>query len=79
MKHELKTWVEFFEDILKGNKKFEIRKADRDFQVGDILVLKEFDNNTLEYSGREINKIVTWIMKGGKFGLEDGYVVMSIE
>lgn len=41
--HELKTWSKPFEAILKGEKTYEIRKEDRSFEVGDSLLLKEFD------------------------------------
>jgi hypothetical protein len=40
--HELKTWPEYFKAIKKGEKTFELRKNDRDFEKGDILVLREF-------------------------------------
>ncbi|EKE9396609.1 DUF3850 domain-containing protein, partial [Listeria monocytogenes] len=40
--HELKILPEYYEDIVAGRKTFEIRKNDRDFQVGDYLILKEF-------------------------------------
>lgn len=42
--HYLKTWPEFYDAILKGEKPFEIRRNDRDFRVGDFLVLQEFDS-----------------------------------
>lgn len=38
--HELKTWPDFFRDVADGRKKFEIRKDDRDYKVGDLLRLK---------------------------------------
>ena len=40
--HELKSWEEFFQDVVDDIKTFEIRKNDRKFKVGDLLVLREF-------------------------------------
>ena len=42
MTHELKTWPEFFGPVWTGEKKFEIRKNDRDFAPGDTLLLREY-------------------------------------
>ena len=38
--HELKLDVKYFNDVKLGFKNFEIRKNDRDFQVGDILEMR---------------------------------------
>lgn len=38
--HELKLDPKYFEDVKTGKMKFNIRKNDRDFQVGDVLELK---------------------------------------
>jgi murein L,D-transpeptidase YafK len=76
--HELKTNVEFFTAIYSGNKQFEIRKDDRDFEVGDELVLKEYSRENLQYTGRFLHRKVDYVLRGGQFGLEDGYVIMSI-
>lgn len=78
MIHELKTWPEFFEAVLNGNKTFEVRRDDRGFSVGDILHLKEYDISLNRYTGRELAKTVTYILRGGKFGIEVGYVVMGL-
>jgi hypothetical protein len=42
MTHELKSTPDFFKAIRSGHKTFEIRENDRNFKVGDVLVLREF-------------------------------------
>jgi hypothetical protein len=37
MKHELKTWTEYYNAVFDGNKTFEVRKNDRNYQVDDVL------------------------------------------
>jgi len=51
VRHELKTWPQFFQPILNGIKRFELRRDDRleSFQVGDELLLKEWDPATFEH------------------------------
>lgn len=39
--HEWTVSPEDFDAITSGKKKFEIRKQDRDFTVGDLLILRE--------------------------------------
>lgn len=78
MTHELKTWPGYFEEIFMGHKTFEIRKNDRDFKKGDILILKEYIPSTKEYTGRQMARNVLYLLDGGVFGIEEGYVVMSI-
>ena len=78
MIHELKTWCAQYDAIEKGEKTFEVRKNDRSFLKGDLLILKEWDNEKQEYTGRKISKIVKYILDGGQFGIEQGYVCMSI-
>lgn len=86
MNHELKTDPDAYDDVRIGIKKFEIRKKDRDFRVGDILVLQETkhtgaqmaDGAPLVYTGDELRVLVTHIMQGPIYGLADGWVIMSI-
>ena len=35
--HELKIKEEYWNAILRGDKTFELRKNDRDYQVGDLI------------------------------------------
>ena len=78
MNHALKTWPEYFRAIANGSKTFEIRKADRPFAVGDTLVLREFDPETGEYTEFVLCRTITYILNGGQFGIESGYVVLGL-
>mgnify|MGYP003403112388 CR=1 FL=1 len=78
MIHSLKTWPEYFEAVLSGKKNFEVRKNDRDYNVGHVLILKEWNPETESYTGREIARGVSYILHGGSFGIESGTVVMSL-
>lgn len=75
MKHELKTEPRFFEASKLGLKLFEIRKNDRNFQVGDKLLLQEFIPETQEYTGRVVERRITYITD---FEQKENYVVMAI-
>lgn len=63
MKIEKKVLPEYFEKILSGEKKFELRLADWQCAPGDILVLKEWNPETKEYTGREVKKEVGYVVK----------------
>ncbi len=80
--HELKTWPEYFYAIENGTKTFELRVNDRDFQVGDILVLKEYRPHFETFTGREIRKRVSYVMSHGLAAeneiLREGYVALGI-
>lgn len=69
---ELKISPEFMEAQLNGLKNFEIRKNDRNFEVNDMLWLREWSNG--EYTGRNISVSVTFITD---YKQMPGYVVMS--
>lgn len=75
--HNLKCWLEPFEEIVQGKKRFEYRFNDRNYKVGDLLILCEWDPKKEDYTGRVLRKRVVSILKEG-FGLAKGYCVMSI-
>lgn len=62
-----KVWPIYFDAILAGKKKYELRLNDFDIQEGDTLLLEEWDPETKSYSGRKIEKKVTYV---GKFDVK---------
>jgi hypothetical protein len=79
MTHALKIWPQFYQEVEDGNKTFEVRKNDRDFKTGDVLLLQEWDPVTEKYTGNECYKVITYILPAGtNIGIHSDYVVMSI-
>jgi len=77
--HELKTYPEYFEQIWEGKKDWELRKNDRNYKFNDTLILKEWDWRVNEYTGREIEAVVCYVLKGvPEFGLMSGYCILSL-
>lgn len=74
--HELKTYPEYFQETLNANKLFECRLNDRNFQVGDTVILKEWSGSS--YTGREITSTIKYILDNFE-GLTDGYVMLSLD
>jgi len=62
-KIEKKVWPEYFRAIIDGKKTYELRLADFECKEGDILVLNEWNPDTKEYTGRKIEKTVTYVGK----------------
>ncbi|MGG0667826.1 DUF3850 domain-containing protein [Lederbergia citrisecunda] len=72
--HHLKILPEYFEPVRYGLKTFEIRKNDRDYHVGDTLILKEFKDEC--FTGNIVKAVVTYITD---YAQQDNYVVMAID
>lgn len=78
--HELKTDILFYGAVACGNKTFEIRKDDRNFQVGDILHLQEYRPLEGKYTGNSLKMVITYILSYAPYyGLKPGYVIMGIK
>jgi hypothetical protein len=89
VKHDLKTWPEFFDAVDRGEKTFEVRRDDRGFQVGDTLVLERWQpagDGSGSYVDREgirtprparIDVRVTYKLAGGRFGIDPNYCVLG--
>lgn len=86
MIHRLKTDSLAFDDIASGVKRFEIRFNDRDYEVGDILILEKTkcsgeeirSGKPLVFTGDVVSVDVTHILKGPIYGLAGGWVIMSL-
>ena len=80
MLHTLKTSMPYFEAVKSGDKNFEVRRDDRGFQKGDILELICIDAAGMVVGNMPpICRRVKWILTGGQFGIEAGYVVLALE
>ncbi len=84
MNLEKKVQPEYFQKILNGDKKYELRLADFDINEGDILILREWDPEIKDYTGRTIEKKVTMVLKTNELNFwakEDiekyGYQIIS--
>jgi len=67
-KIEKKVWPEYFQAILDGKKNYELRLADWSCNEGDVLVLKEWNPETKNFTGRECEKGVTYV---AQFKIDD--------
>ena len=75
---EKKILPEYFEAVIHGKKTFEIRKDEDDIQVGDAIILKEWDGE--KYTGRETGRNISYVLRNvPQYGLSDGYCIMSWE
>lgn len=78
--HELKIIKNFCDDILNGEKSFEIRENDRGYQKGDHIKFISIEANSGIRACHEIDKReyeITYVING--WGLKNGYVVFGIK
>lgn len=74
--HDLKVSVEFFDPLERGDKPFELRLNDRDYAVGDVLWLREWDGWGETYTGRECRRRITFVLAGA--WLSPGIVALGL-
>lgn len=87
IEHTLKTLPNYWDAVERGEKPFEVRRDDRGFQKGDILVLRRMRKNMFgsayeeDVSGhtyRDLRREITYVLTGGQFGIEPGFVVLGL-
>ena len=81
MVHRLKTWPWYFQEVAAGRKNFEVRRCDdRDFKVGDTLILLEYDPRLSKFTGNMVSRKVTYILYGKDFAaINKKFCVMSLK
>lgn len=75
--HELKIWPEFYKSVDSGMKPFEIRKNDRDYQVGDTVSFREWNGG--KYTGRRCGPYRIHYMYLRAPGLFGDYCIIGLD
>lgn len=75
--HNLKCWPEYFEAVWFERKTFEIRINDRDFKVGDMLKLEEYNREGGFCTGNCVYAEVVYLLESAP-GLQSEYVLIGI-
>ncbi len=93
--HSIKTIDAYFQAVKAGLKPFEVRRDDRGYQKGDVLLLRRYGKDSLhgelgylsgglgtlcgERDAETIHAEITYVLTGGQYGIEPGYVVLGIK
>lgn len=92
--HFLKTIDIYFGAVARGEKLFEVRRNDRFYQAGDLVVLMRMDaeaEHWIDEKGFRHDMEPGWqvraakrvfrigpVLQGGQFGIEPGFCVFSL-
>lgn len=85
--HVLKTLPDYWDAVCENEKPFEVRRDDRGFQKGDVLILRRLEKTATGGwreerkwdSYRDLRRKITYVLTGGQFGIEPGYVVLGLK
>lgn len=73
---EKKILPEYFNEVIHDRKKFEIRKDEDNLQIGDAVVLREWDGE--KYTGREVGRHIVYVLRDvPEYGLMPRYVIFG--
>ena len=78
--HDIKCWPMHYDRLIDGSKRFEVRKNDRDYQVGDKLWIREWDPKAREYTERDIVFLISYIMSPHSCmaAMQSDFVILSL-
>jgi hypothetical protein len=77
-RHDLKTWPGPFSSVWRGDKTYEIRKADRLFMPGDTVLLREYEPDSGTYTGRAVLADISYVTEPGQWGLPSDICVFAM-
>lgn len=90
--HQVKCWPPFYRAVKDGRKPFELRYNDRDYRVGDILLLREWLPEKGIYTGSQCGREITYVYPAAEWmrdtlcyenptkgALRDGWVILGLE
>ncbi len=83
---EKKVFKKYFQDIIDGKKSFEVRLADFSCGIGDVLLLKEWDEIKKEFTGRQIERKIKYLIRTKDLTFWDaseiakyGYLIIGLD
>lgn len=79
--HQVKSWQPFFAEVRDGRKSFDVRYNDRGFQAGDLLVLREWDQDAARPTGYVHARRIVYVLAeehAENFGCRPGFVVLGL-
>ncbi len=77
--HEIKIKDNYYYALIHGYKSFELRKNDRNYQVGDLIHFVDVNGN--DFLNESFNLfIITYVLKNvSEYGLNENYCILSIQ
>ena len=76
--HYLKVECEFYTPLSMHLKNFEVRKNDRNYQVNDILIFREWSADIEAYTGFVLCAQISYILDDPRY-CKEGYVVLGLK
>lgn len=61
MIHDVKSWMHFFQAIKSGAKVHDLRKNDRNYNIGDVMLYREYDFIGGSYTGNTLEAEITYM------------------
>lgn len=79
--HKLKIFMQYADAVVAGEKTFEVRQNDRNFQKGDWIIFdcREEDGRKFDHSINRKYFEITYVLSWFPEALKDGYVVLGIK